>query len=741
MSRAGRRKARARRAPKPRPATAPPPRGRTERVLRAALFLALGLLLLTPFVIDTGTVFPFLVAKVLWARSLTGIAFALWAVLALAWPGYRPPRAWLLVLLAAGLAVSLASAWFGASFSHSIWSNYERMQGVLDQAHWFVLALVLASVLRDAAAWRALIGANVIAAAAMACTVNALAAGIDVPFYGALPERSAARMGGPLGNSSFLSIYMLANLVLAGAFSARAWAAGSPGRRPGAYGWAAIALLLFGAFVLAGSAGGFVGLAGAAAFALLAFTWLGRGRRRVAAAAVLAVLALGCASLVARAVDPGRTALATFNVPDAQWPGASALRYVGRVHLQRPSVQSRLAAWEAGLEGFAERPLLGWGPGNFITVFGLFGSGYAATSVPHDRAHGKLVEVAATTGLAGLSVWLALWALALAVLLRAARAAAPPDRVFAVFVAAAVAGHLVQLQFLFDTAVGTLFATITLAFAATLEPETVPRAYQPRVPGALARRLRGVAPRTGGLARPQRRRAVRAALGVAAVSLAVWGLAVNRTIHLAADARHVALDAVATTVTAEGIEAFPPLADFYRRTLFLDLARHWPTRRSEDPQLAAQLLEWADRESQATVRSQPRNWRIAHELAQLYAVVAATDPDYADSARRHIARANELAPAREVFPLPLEPPSNLASSAAPGEGLAPGQGIELRWRPAPGAGFHQISRSEGPDTWSPVLFTYDPEQRALAVPACARCRYRIRACRNVYDCSVWAYWP
>ena len=34
----------------------------------------------------------------------------------------------------------------------------------------------------------------------------------------------------------------------------------------------------------------------------------------------------------------------------------------GGVHLQRPSVQSRLAAWEAGLSGFAERPLLGWAP-------------------------------------------------------------------------------------------------------------------------------------------------------------------------------------------------------------------------------------------------------------------------------------------------------------------------------------------------------------------------------------------
>ncbi len=734
MSRSGRRKARARRTPKPGPATTPPPAGRTERVLRASLFVVLGLLLLTPFVIDTGTVFPFIVGKALWSRSLIATAFALWAVLALAWPRYRPPRSWLLVLLAAGLAVSLASAWFGASFTHSLWSNYERMLGVLDQAHWVALALVLASVLRDAAAWRALIGANVIAAAAIACTVIARAADIEVPFYGALPERSATRMGGPLGNSSYLSIYMLANLVLAAAFSARAWAAGAPGRRSGAYGWTAVAALLFGGFLLAGSVGGFAGLLGAAGFALLAFMWFARGRRRVAAVAALAVLSLGSASLVVRAVDPGRTALATIEVPAARWPGASALRYVGRVHVQRPSVQSRLAAWEAGLEGFAERPLLGWGPGNFDTVFGLFGSGYAATSAPHDQAHGKLVELAATTGLGGLSAWLALWMLALAVLLRTARAADPPDRVFAVFVAAAVAGHLVQLQFLFDTAVGTLFATIALAYAAALEPKAVPRAWWPRVPSALSGRLIRFAPRAPA-------RAVHAALAAAAVSLAIWGLAVNRTILIAADARHVATDAVYSAVTAEGIEAFPPLADFYRRTLFFDLARNWNTWRSADPQLATHLLEWADREADAAVRSQPRNWRIAHELARLYAVVAATRSGYADRARRHLARARELAPQREVFPAPLEPPSDLASSALPGDGFASGRGIELRWSPAPGAGFHQIARSAQSGAWSPVLFSYDPEQVVLAVPDCSGCRYRIRACRTFSDCSPWALWP
>ena len=117
-----------------------------EKALRRAIFAGIALLFATAFVITPGTIFPFVVGKALWSRSLVEIVFALWAVLALARSEYRPPRSWLLVLLAAGLAIALLAAWFGVSVERSLWSTYERMQGVVDAAHWFVLALVLASI-------------------------------------------------------------------------------------------------------------------------------------------------------------------------------------------------------------------------------------------------------------------------------------------------------------------------------------------------------------------------------------------------------------------------------------------------------------------------------------------------------------------------------------------------------------------------------------------------------------------
>ena len=306
---------------------AAPSAGGREPVLRFALFGVLGLLLLTPFVVTPGTVYPFVVGKALWSRSLIAVAFALWALLALLHPGYRPPRSWLLVLLVAGYGATVLSAGFGVHPGHSLWSDYERMQGVVDQAHWVVLAVVLASVLHTPRGWRAVLQANLAAGAAMACIVIARALDIGVPYFGALPESSPTRFGGPFGNSSYLSIYMLVNLVLAAGFAARAWATVAPpgdpgGRRAGVFLWATVAALHLAGVVLSGSVGGFAGLMTATGCAALGFAWLCRGRGRLAAVALLVVLATVCTVLGTRFVDPGRTAWSRSNAPS--WRGRAA---------------------------------------------------------------------------------------------------------------------------------------------------------------------------------------------------------------------------------------------------------------------------------------------------------------------------------------------------------------------------------------------------------------------------------
>ena len=724
-----------------------------ETGLRSGVLAGVGLLLLTPFVVSTGTIFPFVVGKAVWSRSVIEVVFALWAVLALASPAWRPPRSRVLAALAAGLAVSLLAACFGASLQRSLWSSYERMQGVVDGAHWMALAVVLASVLRTGPAWRRLLAASAGAGAAMACLIIALYHGMGVPLYSALAEQHLPRMSGPLGNPIYLSAYLLANLMLALGLAARArltpaqpaasaaapraragrrrgarrrdgapaerGARPAPGRWAGAA-WAGAAGLQLWGLALAGSVGGFAGLFAALVFVAAAAAFLARGRARRIAAGALAALAVSAVGAGISFVHPDRTAL-----PGIEHPVA---RYVAGVHLQRPGVQSRLAAWEAGLEGFAARPVLGWGPENFVAVFGRFASGYGAVTQPHDQAHGKLVEVAATTGTAGVAAYLGLWALALLAVCRAARGMEGGERALALGAGGALAGTLAQSQFLFDTPAGSLQTIVLLGFAAGLEARAFAGPRRFRMPPRLSARCAAL---FGG-------RRARIALGAAAVALAVGGLTVHQRIHAAADVRHLPTQQGNWRAVAGGIEGFPPLANTWRWLLFNVLGENWPRLRAADAAGARDLLDWVSREAAEVVRTEPRSWRIQQSLARLYRAAAATDAEYAEPARRYLERARALAPERAVFPVALRPPDGLAAGR-----LADGR-HELRWRWPEGVGYLAVGASRGGGPWRFVLHVYDPARTSFALPAArapGEWRYRVKACRFPGWCSPSVEWP
>ena len=721
-----------------------------EKALERGIFSGIALLVLTPFVISPGTIFPFVLGKALWSRSLIEIVFALWTVLALARPRYRPPRSRLLLLLGAGVGVSLLAAFFGVSPQRSLWSSYERMQGVIDTVHWFALAVVLASMLRSRGAWRALLGFNAAAGAALAGVVIARHYNLDIPLFGAIPEYHLPRMSGPLGNPTYLSVCMLFNLFLALGFVVRSWLpdpqpAPAPeprgrrrGRRrrtpasrntragarwPGRLLWAGAAALLFWGLALAGSVGGFVGLYAGIGFAALACALLGRARVRRTAVAALAVLVLAGAGFGARALDPDRTgALA----PDRPIAG-----YLLSTHIQRPGVQSRLAAWEAGLKGFAARPVLGWGPENFVTVFGRHASGYGAFAEPHDNAHGKLVEVAATTGALGVLAWLALWTVAFVILWRAARAMAARERALTVFAGAALFGALAQSQFLFGTAVGSLQTMLLLGFVVRLEAAGVPEGRRPRLPVRVSRKWRSLARKVppGG---------VRIAVSVVAVGLAAAGLAANRAIHAGADLDHVPRQDWSWRAMGDGIDRFGPLANTWRWWLFNELALHWPRIRAEDGPRARALLDWAAGQAQQAVRTEPGEWRIQQSLARLYRAAAATDPEYEAKARAYRARARQLAPNREVFPSRLEPPG------APAVRRLQDGRHELRWRASAGAGYHAVSVSWNDGPWRYILHVYDAALTSFVPPGQENpglYSYRIKACRYPGHCSAEVQWP
>lgn len=119
------------------------------------------------------------------------------------------------------------------------------------------------------------------------------------------------------------------------------------------------------------------------------------------------------------------------------------------------SARGRVDTWANTMPALAERPLLGWGPEGFRRGFehavgDKWVRRYTLDQIP-DRAHNRFLDVAMTTGWAGLFVDVALVVGAIAMARRALRDAEPRDRWLVAGICAGLAGYLVQSQFLFDT--------------------------------------------------------------------------------------------------------------------------------------------------------------------------------------------------------------------------------------------------------------------------------------------------
>ena len=89
------------------------------------------------------------------------------------------------------------------------------------------------------------------------------------------------------------------------------------------------------------------------------------------------------------------------------------------------TIQTRFLSWKAGLEGFLERPILGWGFENFATAynknFDPVYYNFVKTDEYFDRAHNIIVELLATAGILGLLSYLLLLAAVVYCIVKALR--------------------------------------------------------------------------------------------------------------------------------------------------------------------------------------------------------------------------------------------------------------------------------------------------------------------------------
>ena len=631
---------------------APPDAGRfLLQAVRTGIFLVL----LTPLVVGSQVIFPFVVGKAVYARAVIEITFACWVVLVLFHRQHRPAWSWTLFAFAVWLVVSWIAGALGVSPARSMWSTYERMHGVFDLGHWFAFSLMAASAFRRVADWRLLFGVNVaLAAAACAAGLTHHYGILDIRPFGDSPisapsafERATystwtdwvgslrASVQSTLGNPAYMGVYATVAAVIGAALVVHSPGPSAGGRaaRPRFVPWvtrlwALLVVIILWTLWQSGARGALAGL-GAASVVCAACAV--RGRSAFASRAGGGVLAALAAAAMLLAIARTTTVL------DPIVESSSTLSRIATVGLDEAATGERVRYAGAGLRAFLDRPLFGWGPENFLVVWGRYGGGDFGFS---DRVHNKPIEELTTKGAVGLLAYLTLWAVMASVLIRAVRRQSGGDRRFLCVIGAALVAYFVQNLFLFDTPATLMLFSLLAAFTATVET-----------------RLRTPASAAG--ADPPRRPA-RASLRRPGLPIAAAAVAVSTIVSLAvlnARAYSAATALLDATQTARpwpdrlddfvrSIDGFPGLANYARMYLAAGAVDFLAGMSDED---FGRTVETVMIEAGRGEAEEPRNWRFSVIMAAFYQAAATRDAFWLDLARRHANRADELAPdLREV---------------------------------------------------------------------------------------------
>lgn len=620
-----------------------------QKSLLFAIVLGVFSLLLMPLIVGDGTLFPdtfypFIVPKALYARTIIELVFALWVVLALWSPAYRPPKSWVLVIFGLYVAAGLVSTVFSVSPQRSMWSTYERMQGMVDLAHWFAFTVVVTSVFRSMSNWRSLLNVNL--AVSLAMSLMGLVQHYQIHALAPRYLKETSRLDVTLGNPTFVGAFMMVNAAIAAGFLAQSLAsnrqaASRPelavrGRRPRratrrpargeAYPadlglwmwrlfWATTLVLDIWIMSLSGTRGAAVGLFAALGALGLGYALWGRLRAaRLASVGLVVLLAVGVlAFVVARETSAFRT-LADKNVTLSRLSLVGTERDDGSLGLRWESVK-------AGLRGFLARPILGWGPDNYTVAYDRYipAESFANSTESFDQAHNKLVEELTTKGLVGFVTYISLWALMMITVARKVRAGGPAEQLFILLIGAALAGYFVQNLFLFDTPATILQFVLLLGFTvnlgSTFEEEDRPALSGRLVPAGDQTRDRARAGRAAGLqgwttrlARSGLMRSPASPWAAFAVALAVIGVVVYYQDYRIYNGATSILNTVNPCITwarrldyfDESIGSFSQLGNYPRLIMITQVTNDWRLL-SPDPGRAG-LRQGCPRPSESEIR-------------------------------------------------------------------------------------------------------------------------------------------
>ena len=426
---------------------------RVQQICLWIIYAGAALSLALPLYLDNSAFFPFVAPRAFVFRSATEIMLVAFLFLIATDKKYLPRLNLLNITLTLFVITAFVSSLLGLDFYRSFWGDMERGEGLLLWLHLWAFFIILSSSVRSERSWMKIFDFS--AAVALLVSLFGLA-----QYFGleSVLQSSGSRVDGTFGNAAFFAGYLLFHIGIALYLLLSR-------KHPLARIYYGALAFLFGFLILASQTrGAVVGLAAGVLIAMLLLVWTNRANAKVrnASIAVIALLVAAAGLL--------------YLVRDREWVRNSrSLQRLVTISPQTRTAQTRLATWGAGLKGFAEKPILGYGLENFNAVFNenfpplIFED--EGSVVWFDRAHNVLVDRLVATGAVGLALYLLFVFYPFYYFIRY-DLRDPEKRNIAVVFSSLIVAFFIQNLFIFETlATYTMLFLLWSFFSARLLPE------------------------------------------------------------------------------------------------------------------------------------------------------------------------------------------------------------------------------------------------------------------------------
>lgn len=561
-----------------------------------------------PLVVTPSTIYPFVFGKTLFFQSATEALIALFIILLLLMPEYRPRWDLFTGLVLSYFGIMILTSVVGVDFYRSLWGTEERGLGLFTQLHFAAYFVMLRSLFREERDRERLLLFTIISGILLSAIALLRLKGILI-FDVDLGLRLSSTLANPIFFASVLLIYFVFAVYLAA-------------KKKGIMARVFYALSAVGFFLMLLSTqtrGAVLALGVGAIFFIISSALTSSSKIVRSILAVL--LTLFTAFII----------IFWFN-RESQF--VQHIPILNRFSsLTDTTASTRVMAWKIALRAWQDHPLLGWGPENFNIGFNKYYNPrlleFSYYETWWDRPHNMALEVLLHTGLVGLTVYISIFVYVIVWLIRRKTIF---DRIFA-------SGFLIyfaQNLFVFDTPSSLILFMIMLSFVS------------PRAPGIL-----NLQPETKVATTSKKKYFLTGVsfIFIAASALMIWKF--NWQPFVASSAM---LKAALHASDKSDVESI----DLFRKALLLPTPYKEETRiqvaqitngilskKTIPSEKFPEFFSFAEREIKANIARHPRHTYYNFMLGRLYTEALNYDLSYAQLAEESFARAIELSPLRQ----------------------------------------------------------------------------------------------